>query len=85
MNFLHRQQIIRVHLAQGACGGIMSYHQSHSSDDKIVLAARMGWERRRACTECVALVVQLPRVVLLCDPVAPTYQEAGKLGSWKHQ
>lgn len=35
--------------------------------------------RRESHAECAALVVQLPGVVLLCDPVALTAGEAGKL------
>lgn len=39
----------------------------------------MGWTGEKACIEHAARVVQLPGVVFLCDLVAPTYRQTGKL------
>ena len=63
----------------------MSEHQNRWRDDKSILAVRVGWEALEYMQEHAGLVVQLPGAVLLCDPVAPTYWEAGKLQSWKPQ
>ena len=76
--FLHRQSIITLHLAQSAWGGRMSERQSRLRDEQIVLAARSGWEGREHA-QCAALVRQWARMVLLCDRVAPTAGDAGKL------